>query len=420
MRGVAFLAVFFLFWITPSPFVDLRDPDVLLATENGNGLDQICLLLAFAPAVAFAMKRQEAVRLACSPALLALLAWCVVTVVTSTHPDLSVRRFVLAVLVIAISLGWLLIPRDEVQFSRLLAVGSGGVLALAYFGVLFLPAVSIHNLAEVLELDNAGSWRGHFPHKNLAGAAMVYLMAYGLYVAHRQGRPAGWTIAALAFVFLVQTHNKTSLVLVAGTFALATMTERAGALWLKACLTLLPVATMLLFTVGSVLFPPIEALVTMVAPDPTYTNRTMIWSFALVSIARHPFLGYGFDAFWSTSELVDGGGVMETAAVNAGHAHDGYLNVALTTGLPGLALMAFWIMWQPLRHFHRAQRAGQAGALATMYLRIWLFTLLYACLESPFFIGHWPMWFGFLGAVFGLRLQALAIKVSGGTGITSP
>lgn len=412
MRAAAFFAVFFLFWITPTPFTDLRDPDVLLPKETGSPVEQSCVLAASAISAGVLARRRRVATLLASPALACVLTWQVVSVVTSSHVDLSVRRFALSLLALVIAAALPLIPRDGAQFGRLLAAGAGAVLLVAYAGVVLWPEVSVHNLAEVLELDNAGAWRGHFEHKNIAGSAMVLLVIYGCYVARRVGVPVGLPIVLLAALFLFESDNKTSIALVAFAFVLAELTRRARSLPLQACLTIGPVAATVLFTVGSVLFQPVGALVQAVASDPTFTNRTMIWRFALDNLARHPVFGYGFAAFWSTSSLVNGGGAMETAAVNAGHAHDGYLNVALTMGVPGTVLTCVWLLWQPLKDFHASQATGNDAALGLMHLRAWIFLMLYACLESPFFAARGPIWFSLLVAVFGLRLHARAAQAA--------
>lgn len=420
MRAAAFLAIFFLFWITPTPFADLRDPDVLLPKESGSPVDQACVLAVFAiSAWVLATRRQVAV-LVFSPALACVLAWQVVSVVTSTHADLSIRRFALSLFALVIAAALPLAPRDGAQFDRLLAGAAIAVLAIAYAGVLFWPEVSIHNLAEVLELDNAGAWRGHFEHKNIAGSAMVLLVIYGCYVASRLGVLVGAPIVLLAAVFLSRSDNKTSIALVAFAFVLAELTRRARSLPVQACLTIGPVAAMVLFTVGSVLFQPVGALVQAVASDPTFTHRTMIWRFALDNLASHPVFGYGFAAFWSTSSLVNGGGAMETAAVNAGHAHDGYLNVALSMGVPGTVLTCVWLLWQPLKDFHASQAGPNDAALGLMHLRAWIFLMLYACLESPFFAARGPIWFSLLVAVFGLRLHARAAQAASAPADATP
>ena len=412
VRSFQFIVIFALFWITTNPFIDLRNPDVLLASEDGNALQQFSVLLLVAMAALFLAKRRETALLGFSPALIGILAWQVLSVVTSTHPDLSIRRFILSTCVTGITLAWVLLPRNAEHFSRLLTGACLGVLAIAYFGVIFMPAVSIHNLDEVLELVNAGGWRGHFAHKNIAGAAMVFLIIYGLYVAKHQGRAVSAAIVVLAMIFLYNSDNKTSIGLVVFTLALSAVASRTRSLLLKVLLVLAPIACMNLVTVGSVIFDPIQSLVASVSSDPTFTNRVDVWRFGLGKLAERPLLGYGYEAFWATSDLINGGYKIEGWAATAGHAHNGYLNIALSMGIPGMLLVVFWTVWEPLRDYHRGQAGSNDPEIGLMYLRIWIFAMFYASLESPFFASRGPIWFSILGAMFGLRYHALAVQVA--------
>ena len=282
------------------------------------------------------------------------------------------------------------------------------IIGLSYFGVVFLPSVSIHNLAEVLELVNAGSWRGHFSHKNIAGPAMVILSCYGMYLWRAKSRLAGAFIVPLALFFLYKTNNKTSIGLVIISFILAYLISKTRSFALKALMAYVPLVLIAFLTLGTVLFPSAHDLVQNLSSDPTFTGRTDIWKFAIAQLEKHPLMGYGYEAFWATSSLVNGGYDVETWAAKAGHAHNAYLNIAITTGIIGVAILVWWIVWCPLRDFHKAQRTGNSSSLALMYLQIWMFMMLYANLETAFFVNRGPVWFALLTTIMGLRLHAKA------------
>ena len=190
-RTVLFTAIFCLYWITVDPFIDLSNPDILLAQESGNAWQQLFSLLLTLLSLRVLWQNRRLTGMVFFPFLAILLSWQFVSVIFSSHPDLSVRRYIFSLTVFITSLAWILLPKDEADFIRLIRPLSLFVLGLSYFGVLFLPAVSIHNLAEVLELVNAGSWRGHFAHKNIAGPAMVVLSCYGMYLWRVKARLAG-------------------------------------------------------------------------------------------------------------------------------------------------------------------------------------------------------------------------------------
>ena len=96
------------------------------------------------------------------------------------------------------------------------------------------------------------------------------------------------------------------------------------------------------------------------------------------------------------------------------------MNIALATGIPGMVLVVHWILWEPLRDYHLAQASGNDPGLSLMYLRVWIFALLYSCLESPFFVTRGPIWFSILGAIFGLRYHARAALAQGRRAVEPP
>ncbi|PRD42778.1 hypothetical protein C5748_15320 [Phyllobacterium phragmitis] len=408
-RSFFFLAVFALFWVTTIPFIDLGNRDVLLAQEGGNVNHQIAVLLLLAMSIGIFWQNGRVALSTISAAMICVLLWQFFTVITSNHPDLSIRRYILNLAVTIITFAWILSPVDTAQFRRLLCYGAAFVLGLAYFGVMFLPDLSIHNMSDVTELNTAGSWRGHFVHKNIAGPAMVVMILYWLYLAGTTEKPfariAYWVCAALSLNFLFHTNNKTSIGLLAVMFLLAALIRRVKSFPLQMMLAFVPIALMDLLTLGSVIFKPIGDLVAT-----TFTNRTEIWRFAINRLQEHPLMGYGFEAFWATSDLR--GAFQETWAAEAGHAHNGLLNVAMSSGLIGVILTLWWVYLNPLRDFNKSQKTDNDPYLALLYLRIWLFMMLYANLESPFFVGRGPIWFALLGAMLGLSLHARTRQVT--------
>ena len=115
--------------------------------------------------------------------------------------------------------------------------------------------------------------------------------------------------------------------------------------------------------------------------------------------------GYGFQAFWGSSAIQELPEGKEWAAFSS-HSHNGYLDTALGMGMPGLALLILVLVIVPLRDFHKADVAGNGGPLAMALLRIWLFGLYLASMESYFLDRADPIWFTFLLAVFGLHYLA--------------
>ena len=171
-----------------------------------------------------------------------------------------------------------------------------------------------------------------------------------------------------------------------------------------------PLALLLVATVGSVLSPAIGSVIASLANDPTYTGRTEIWAFAVDNIAKKPITGFGYGAFWES--VYYGGGADATTWVNrATDAHDGYLNTALESGLPGLAFTVWWLVLAPLADLETRLRARGNGTrgidpLAMLFLRMWLFTLMVAVFESVFYQATNALFFLLAVGVLGLRFSA--------------
>lgn len=405
-RTILFVLIFMLYWVTTTPFMDLRDPAVLLAQEQGNSWQQLASLSLFAASLLYLLTRWQLAWRMLSPLLIALLLWQFATVLLSEHSATSFRRYIFSMTAIVMAMAWVLLPVSERHFQRMIKYLSLFILLLSYYGIIFKPGVAIHNSAEVLELINAGSWRGHFLHKNVAGPAMIVLIIYNLYLLRREEFWLPVFNIILATIFLYFSNNKTSIGLIIIALLLAQLIRYSRSLILKLVLFLLPVTLMAALTFGTVLSPSLYDFVAGLISDPSFTGRSEIWKFALEQSKAHPWTGFGYETFWSMSNLINGGYEIETWAATAGHAHNGYLNLMMTTGLIGVGLFALWMLFSPLLDYHRGQQYDQSSALSLMYLRIWVFMMLYANLESPFFMPRGQVWFSLLTAVFALRLHA--------------
>jgi O-antigen ligase len=406
MRGALFLASFLLFWISVEAFVDLRSAASINGDTTGNFLNQIALVvLAVASGVFIAAARLHRQILAqATPALLLLLGWLAISVAASSNVELSFRRLVQTLCIFLIAAVILQLPKTIEHFNRLLLIGVALVLAVAYFGVLFMPELSIHSAEDLIQPEHAGNWRGHFAHKNRAGGAMVILIFIGCYIATAHDRRAGLAVGIAAFIFLIFASSSTAfgLLFIVYLLSLALIRTRSAAARVSIVTTVLGLTAFL--TIGTMFFEPARSFISAVSSDPTYTNRTELWEYGISQLRHAPLLGFGYEAFWGLGGAGYSDEFKSVWAMSAPNGHNAYLDIALSIGLPGLALFLLWALIQPIRNFQAS--AQQNPALSTLFLRIWLFGIFYACLESSLMFGKDPIWFMFLVAVFGLRLLA--------------
>lgn len=408
IRVAIFMATFLFFWITTNPFIDLVQLQAagLDGATGSNFVNQVTFLLITSLTVYVAVTHPLRAQI-CQPRLLiiALLSWFFISSALSNHPVDAIKRTVLATMTFFNAGMFLLLPRSKEQFTRLLLYGTAITLGIAYFGVLFLPRLSIHQAAEVLEPMNAGYWRGHYPHKNLAAAVMLQLTFCGLYFRSAGWKKSGIAITVLSVFFLVHTGGKSSTAMLPMILVLQWIFEKfRWTRWLIAVGGIIVFNTLVL---GATLSTDFRSLIVSLGIDPTFTNRSDIWKVAFDGIANSPILGYGFQGFWQTPEMMHSPAAMENWAVRAFNGHNAYVDTLLTTGVPGLLLALALVIVVPMRAIARLDQApSKDAALIRLFQRTWLCVLYSACLEAIFFQNGSAVFFAFLISIFGLDLQS--------------
>ena len=406
VRGATFIGALLLAWISLRPFVDLGDQQ-LKDTSTGN---ETLTYLAFGGmavlAIVLAMRdNMPGLATLLTPLHVLFGGWIVVTVALSLDPSTSIKRLALTACVIAAAASLMLLPKSLNELMRWFSIAALVLLAVCYLGILLAPQLSIHLATDIQEPQLAGNWRGSFGHKNVAASVMAMLVFLGIYIVRSGAWLSGAAIIGLASLFLLYAAGKSSLTLTLLVLALTSLTTVVRSFWLRAVILLTPLVVLNLLGVGTVMSEGLAEIAKMLPLDSSFTGRTDIWTFALQSLQLRLPTGYGFEAFWGTDAIRNVPEGMEWAEY-ASHSHNGYIDTALSMGLPGLALLIAVLVITPLRNFHAADRGGNDGPLAIALLRIWLFGLYLSSLESFFLDRADPTWFTFLLAVFGLHYLA--------------
>ena len=406
LRGATFIAVLLLAWVSLRPFIDLGNAELKDLSTGNETLTYLAFGGFAALMLALAMRdNMPAVMTLLSPVYLLFGGWILLTVVLSLDPNTSIRRFALTVCVVTVAATLILLPKSQSELVRWLSIAVLALLAICYLGVFLAPNVSIHLATDTQEPHLAGDWRGSFGHKNVAAAIMAMLVFIGIYIIRSGARLSGIVIIALSALFLIKAEGKSSTALLVMVLCMTQVTAVVRPFWARATIMLVPLLTMNLLSVGTVINPELEQIVSLLPIDTTFTGRTDIWTFAIQALQLRLPTGYGFAAFWGSSSVQNLPQGMEWAEY-ASHSHNGYLDTALAMGLPGVALLIAALVIAPLRDFQTADRGGNNGPLAMMLLQIWLFGLYLSSMESFFLDRADPMWFTFLIAVFGLHYLA--------------
>lgn len=408
VRAAAFIGTLLVAWISLRPFVDLREQDLKDSAATGNetmtylvfgGLTVLTVLLAMRDSL-------RGMGTLIAPGYLLFAGWTTaVGVVLSGDPSTSLKRFALTACVTSVAAMLMLLPKSQSELARWLGIAALILLAACYLGIVFAPPLAMHTAFDTQEPHLAGDWRGVFGHKNVAAAVMAMLLFLGIFVARAGARLLGTAVIVLAALFMLKCAGKTSSGLIFVVLALTSLTAVIRSFALRAIVLLAPLAILLLFSIGTVMSDQLAEIAKWLPLDTSFTGRTDIWAFSIQALQAKLWTGYGFAAFWGSGAIRDLPQGMEWTEY-ASHSHNGYLDTALSTGLPGTLLLIAVFVIAPLRDFHRAERGGNGGPLAMALLRVWLFGIYLSALESFFLDRADPIWFTFLLAVFGLHYLA--------------
>jgi O-antigen ligase len=403
LRTVLFVVIFLAVWISFHPFPDLAEAPRTV-TEGGDRINQIAYSVLFLALAAWAYFHEPRRLLhLVRPVMIVTVLWFGASVVLSWEPALAARRLIFTLMLMGTAAIALLLPKNQRHFSDMMAAMVLAILALCYLGVALAPQLAIHQATDFLEPEHAGAWRGLFHHKNMAGVTMVLFVIVGLFVARARSFGLGALIVVPAAIFLGFTQSKTAIALLPLTLILSAVVTRIERPVPAIALVAVLLGGFNLFTIGSIYFEPIRHLVEELLPDPSFTGRTELWRFAVEHVMQRPIFGYGFYAFWGTEQVLYALDVSQTWVNAASDAHNTYLNLALTIGIPGLLLSRIWIVFLPIVDFYRRPAGTPASPLQLLFLRVLLFGIFSSCFENSFFQQIDSVWFFYITAVFGLR-----------------
>jgi exopolysaccharide production protein ExoQ len=254
----------------------------------------------------------------------------------SEEPSLTFRRAILMFLTFVFA--WFFASQYSPTDQMRLLLRVGLIVALASLAVaVLLPQYGI---------ASGGEWSGIFGAKNRLGLAVLFLFSSLPFrrISSRRRLHAVALQATLAIGLILLSRSKGSLIL---TFVLLSVRflgaplarmRRGGPLFVL----LIPLS--LLFLIAIVLLTNQQGIVlSLLGKDATLTGRTEHWAILLTRAARHLWLGYGYQGFW-TSHSRD---LERVAAIQDGSirgSDSGYVETILQFGLVGIGMLLVIIL----------------------------------------------------------------------------
>ncbi len=221
------------------------------------------------------------------------------------------------------------------------------------FLCLFFPRYGVDQIAG---LHN--SWKGMYAQKNDCAMMTTALLIAAFYVPTKTmlAKFMRTLYLILSVVMIVMTQARGGwllltclLICVIGVSALQKFStkDRLTVAFLFMVGTLLVVSLVVCYSTQIFYF---------IGKDPTLTGRTTIWKMVLAAITKQPILGYGYKAFWRGLQGQSANATLGIGWI-AASTHNGFLDVWLTLGIGGLAL----VVYSFLRSFCDAIRCLRMG-----------------------------------------------------------
>jgi O-antigen ligase len=322
-------------------------------------------------------------KLAWPPHIIFLLAYLVLagaSVLWAFRPEASFIRFTQQVMILtAVVLPIMLAPRTtDVIRGLFLCFAFGAVLNALVLTPQIMPNGRI-------------AYQGYLAGKNVLGqfVAIALLLAIHemLYPGLRRALGAITIITATSLLFLSDSKTSLGMALLSPLLAgLMLITRRT----MRMSPAIVVLSILFCYELFSILVGfSINRLGFMLYGDPTFSGRTFIWDFVISEIKRNPFLGWGYQSFWLVGP--DAPSVVEAPGWVRGmpHAHNGYLDTMIETGLVGFALFMTFIFTT----LHAAGRvADRDPPRAWLLLSIALFIILNNLLETSWMHGSDLLW----------------------------
>ena len=223
----------------------------------------------------------------------------------------------------------------------------------AVLSIVFALVLPRYGLQEFTYTSQVG-WRGVFENKNTLGNIMVLGALTWLIVALGAGRARwlGALLFAICSLLVVLSASATSLIVE----CVLILTVAAFA---RVHRSILILGTLFLFVLIAFYLAeveqPVGVLLALLNRDESMTGRTQIWVLVLDAISKHPWLGYGYHAFWRGSDGPSADIRLAWGQIPY-YAHNGFLDLALDLGIAGPVLFLFLLLRPVPEAFRLARR----------------------------------------------------------------
>lgn len=336
-------------------------------TGEGSPLRQICYFAILPIAILTVRPLQNPGRLLALPwTLLVALGWCWLSLSWAIEPGIALRRLLLTTIVI-----WTLFLTVEaigyeriINAARIILVMT---LIANFLAVILTPSFGIHQFADMSDPGLVGDWRGVMLQKNFAGAACAFTLIMFILDASHIKRWIRAIVVVAAVIFLIKSGSKTSMGIAVLGIGVGFLYTRYNPVYRS---LLIPALLITMATIALLLQIYWDDLIAPLSDQGAFTGRTQIWPPLFAFFQDHWFFGTGYGSFWNI-----GYGESPIYSYSKGwvthvtQGHNGYLDLLITIGLPGLLLVILATILTPIARLLASKSAPRGpGSLVLAML----------------------------------------------------
>lgn len=254
------------------------------------------------------------------------------------------------------------------------------IIEAAFFGQLILctgsviVAVLLPDIGVLSNWQHSGQWNGVFYTKQnlgILGALMLYFAAYRLLTPERQYYH--WIAVVIALVCMIASGSRGGAGL--AVFAVVCLYSSGVSVNFARVLAFAPFV-MCLFGMALISYfvRTGNRYLILFGNEFDFTERTFIWQHALGHFLEHKWLGFGLNGFWTIPEYRNV--FLQIHGWFLDNYHNGYITVAMETGLVGLFLLCAGSLFLGVRIVRRIQIDGRLDrdvAVALAYICLLFF-----------------------------------------------
>lgn len=359
------------------PYIQERDPKLAAAMESqayaGSISRQIAMPILFCIGLYMLWRLPKRGDFRGRLMVLALMyvGWAVLSIAWSADPSITGKRLV----VFAIDAFLAFVIARTLSMMEMALLGffaTAGVASIALY-------VETVKLAELAPFDPEYRFMGVTTANYMAMSLVVCVFCALTLLEHRRRWAiwlVPWTGVALTLLLLTRSRVSTLIVILMLAIMLNKIARDFFSPHMRAMLVIgvlavsVPAATYFVGKTGS----SAAQMAFMMGRNDTentsnLSNRAPLWSELMESVELSPWLGAGYDGFWTPSRV-------ETVSADQGwtvpHAHNTYLDQALSLGIVGALLYAAMVWSAVVMAWRRYRADSGADNLLAAVLLTWL------------------------------------------------